>query len=195
MNYLAHLYFSQPTPESRVGNLLGDYQRGVDRKALPVPVRRGLENHLAVDRFTDHHPLVCQARRGFSASRRRFAGIALDVLFDHFLIRHWQRFSSRDFTAQVQRFHADLRSGEELMPTRMRQVTERMIRDDWFHAYAELDNIGYALDRIAGRIRFANDFSGVIEEIRDREAELEAAFLTFFPELERHVAGLALERE
>lgn len=195
MNYLAHLYFSQPTPESRVGNLLGDYQRGIDRKALPGAVRRGLENHLAVDRFTDNHPLVREARRGFSSRRRRFAGIALDVLFDHFLIRHWPAFADARFDDLVREMYADLQAGQDLMPERMRQVTGRMIRHDWFRAYGELENIGYALDRIAGRIRFANEFAGVIEEIRDREAELEAAFLAFFPELEGHVAGLAMERQ
>jgi len=58
------------------------------------------------------------------------------------------------------------------------------VEHDWFGAYQDLDNIGFALDRVAGRIRFPNQFTGIIDEIRDNELELEANFLTFFLELQ-----------
>ncbi len=92
MNYFAHLTLARPTVPSKVGNLLGDFMRGVREPDLPEAVRLGLHNHRLVDRFTDHHPLVIESRALFSPQRRRFAGVALDVLFDHFLIRHWSRF-------------------------------------------------------------------------------------------------------
>jgi len=70
------------------------------------------------------------------------------------------------------------------MPENMAVVTRRMVEHDWFGAYQNLDNIGYALDRVASRIRFANRFTGIIDEIRANEAELEGHFLVFFPELQ-----------
>ena len=50
MNYFAHLALARPTPASKVGNLLGDFMRGVREEELPPPVRQGLRNHRLVDR-------------------------------------------------------------------------------------------------------------------------------------------------
>lgn len=179
MNHLAHLYLSEPNVESRVGNLLGDFARGIDPDALAPRVRAGLMNHRAVDRFTDAHPDVRACKTLFSRQRRRFAGVALDVLFDHFLLRHWNQFTDTPKGPFIESLYTDLRAGEYLMPDRMVRTTRHMITYDWFGAYEDLDNIGAALDRIAARIRFRNDFEGIIQEIRQHEPELEYRFLHF----------------
>ncbi len=183
MNHLAHLFLSEEGVEPRVGNVLGDFARGVAVQRLPDAVQAGLENHRAVDAFTDKHPDVLAGKAVFSAQRRRFAGIALDVLFDHYLLRHWHRFTKCDCQAFIHEVYRDLAAGYDLMPPRMADVMERMIAHDWFTAYQDLDTIGYALDRIAGRLRFENRFAGIIDEIRTHDGELEQRFLAFFPDL------------
>lgn len=183
MNHLAHLYLARPTVESRVGNLLGDFARGVDVDALPVAVKEGLDNHRAVDAFTDRHPEVLRAKTLFSNQRRRFAGVALDVLFDHYLIRNWSRFTQASRPVFIDESYQDLDRGQHLMPRAMVEVTQRMIRHDWLSGYEDLETIGFALDRIAERIRFPNQFGGMIEEIEMMDEELEAVFLAFFPDL------------
>lgn len=70
MNYLAHCFLSPATPASLVGNLLGYFCKGVDEGRLSVEVKAGLINHRAVDKFTDNHPLVRQAKVCFSPHRR-----------------------------------------------------------------------------------------------------------------------------
>lgn len=194
MNHFAHLVLARPTVESTVGNLLGDFARGVDLQNLPPGVRAGLHNHRAVDRFTDAHPRVRELKNMFSPARRRFAGIALDIYFDHLLIRHWHRFERRDLDSSIGSFYRRMHAGRELMPgDRMRRVTRRMIEYDWFGSYRELDSIAESLDRVAGRIRFANRFDNAIEELTANHAAIEAGFLDFYPELRRHVAELGIE--
>lgn len=183
MNHLCHLFLARATVESRVGNLLGDFARGVDVDALPEPVREGLAHHRAVDAFTDSHPEVLASKTLFSPQRRRFAGIALDILFDHYLLRHWGRFCYEDKDLFINKLYQDLQAGYQLMPPAMGQVTRRMVGYDWFSAYEELDTLGKAMDRVASRIRFPHQFAGVIDEIRPLDAELEERFLRFFPEL------------
>lgn len=183
MNHLAHLFLADEGVESRVGNVLGDFARGVVVERLPTEVKNGLQNHRAVDAFTDRHPDVLACKTLFSARRRRFAGVALDVLFDHYLLRHWYRFSDRDHQGFIRDVYQDLEAGYHLMPPQMARVMARMIAHDWFTAYEDLDTIGYALDRIAERIRFRNQFAGIIEEIRTHDQELEHRFLRFFPDL------------
>ena len=194
MNHFAHLYLAQPTVESRVGNLLGDFARGVDAKSLSVGLQNGLANHRAVDAFTDRHPLVREAKKLFSSQRRRFAGVALDVLFDHYLIRHWSALGEQELEGFTAALYRDLKRGRDLMPSPMQRVTGSIVEHDWFGSYASLDNVGHALDRVAARIRFPNRFAGVIEEIQEHDHQLEAVFLAFFPQLVDHVHAQALER-
>jgi acyl carrier protein phosphodiesterase len=195
MNHFAHLVLAQPTVESTVGNLLGDFARGVDADSLPAPVRAGLFNHRAVDRFTDSHPLVLEMKRGFSRERRRFAGIALDIYFDHLLIQHWQRFEQRPLEPLIEDFYRRMALGRALMPgSDMRRVTQRMIDYDWFGSYRDIDAVAESLDRVAGRIRFSNGFANAIEDLLRQHDSIRDGFLEFFPELQRHVAEQAIER-
>ncbi len=194
MNYFAHLVLSQPTLESTVGNLLGDFARGLDQSALDPAVLAGLNNHRAVDRFTDSYIRATGIKQCFSPDRRRFAGIALEVYFDHLLMNHWLEFDARNLNDVIEGFYARMESGQALMPgSEMRRVTSRMISDDWFGSYRDIDSVAEALDRIAMRIRFANQFGNVIEDLRRHEDTILELFIEFFPDLKAHVSSLALE--
>jgi len=193
LNYLAHLYLAQPNADSHFGNLLGDFGGKVHAKHLPKTVQKGLENHYLVDKFTDSHTSVIQAKHLFSPIRKRFSGIALDVLFDHFLIRHWSQFNDIPLVQFKQNSYALLNENLNIMPNKMQKVVLRMTQNDWFKEYETVEGIGSALDNIAKRIRFSNQFNGSIEDIRHNYAELEAVFLTFFPELINHVCSNKLE--
>ena len=194
MNHFAHLVLAQPTVESTVGNLLGDFARGVDQAALPTAVQAGLLNHRAVDRFTDAHPLVLEMKRSFGARRRRFAGIALDIYFDHLLINHWERFEERSLEDLIAGLYQRLDEGRKMMPhDDMQRVTQRMIEYDWFGSYRDIDAVAEALDRVAGRIRFANDFDNAIEDLQRSHEMILQGFLEFYPQLQRHVTEQAIE--
>ena len=194
MNHFAHLVLSQPTVESTVGNLLGDFARGVDADRLPVAVRAGLINHRAVDRYTDSHPLVLEMKICFSRHRRRFAGIALDIYFDHLLLTHWELFEQRQLDELILEFYQRMTAGQTLMPGQdMRRVTRRMIDYDWFGSYRDVDSIAESLDRVAARIRFANDFDNAIEDLQRNHESIRDGFLEFYPQLRQHVLDLAIE--
>ncbi len=195
MHHFAHLVLSQPTVESTVGNLLGDFARGVDQAKLSVPVRAGLQNHRAVDRFTDSHPLVIEMKRRFSPGRRRFAGIALDIYFDHLLINHWDKFEHGTSEQAINVFYLRMKEGQSLMPgIEMQRTTSRMIEYDWFGRYRHTESIATALDRVAGRIRFANSFDNAIEDLQNNQDEIREAFFKFYPLLKAHIRVLAVER-
>ncbi|MDP2561380.1 ACP phosphodiesterase [Psychrobium sp. 1_MG-2023] len=193
MNYLAHLYLAQPTADSHFGNLLGDFGGNRRVKPLPIAVQRGLDNHYLVDKFTDSHPLVIEAKQYFSTKRKRFSSVAIDVLFDHFLIQHWQDFHHEPLIAFKKNSYQLLNERIDDMPDRMQLVVSNMTTNDWFKQYETLSGIGFALDRIAQRIRFTNNFAGTIEDIQRHYSELDAVFLAFFPQLINHVNQSKLE--
>ena len=194
MNHFAHLVLAQDTVASTVGNLLGDFARGLDTQSLPAAVMAGLLNHRAVDRYTDAHSLVVEMKSRFSPQRRRFAGIALDIYFDHLLISHWQSFEQRDLATTIDAFYRRMQKGQALMPGEdMRSVTARMVRYDWFGSYADLDRVAESLDRVAMRIRFENNFANAIEDIAQNQDFIRDGFLEFYPQLQAHISELGLE--
>ena len=194
MNHFAHLALAQPTVESTVGNLLGDFARGVDPASLPASIQAGLRNHRMVDRFTDSHPLVMEMKRGFSARRRRFAGIALDIYFDHLLLNHWDRFEERGLEESIAGFYQRMDEGQNMMPhDNMRSTIRRMIDHDWFGSYRDLGAVAESLDRVAGRIRFANQFGNAIEDLQRNHESIRGGFFEFYPQLQQYVEEQAIE--
>lgn len=195
MNYLAHLYLAQPTADSHMGNLLGDFRKGVQLSNYNDSVLRGLGNHYLVDKYTDSHPIVRDAKLRFNKTHRRFSGIALDVLFDHFLIKNWHTYrnSTLSFDAFKQQSYALLLARQSLMPNRMAHVINLMSRDDWFEQYRSQAGIERAIVNISKRVRFKNDFANSVDDIRQHYDYFEHCFLTFFPQLQAHVKSHALE--
>ncbi|MCB1619773.1 MAG: DUF479 domain-containing protein [Thiothrix sp.] len=193
MNYLAHLSLARAHPESLTGNLMGDFMKGVDMATLPPGIQAGVHNHRAVDRFTDRHPAVLALKPLFSAPYRRFAGIMLDVSFDHFLTRHWNRFHAVPQDDFIRQCYAGLLTGLPWMPANMQQAVRRMVADDWLGTCEDFTRVGMTLDRIAGRIRFPNAFAGSGQVLVHHRERIEAVFLELYPALQQHVGELGLE--
>ena len=89
MNYLAHLFLAGPEPEALLGALMGDFVKGVLDERYPAAITRALSLHRRIDTFTDAHPVTAASRSRISPQRRRFAGIMVDLFYDHFLAHDW----------------------------------------------------------------------------------------------------------
>lgn len=183
MNYLAHLYLSTGSVHSIVGNLMGDFRKHITATDLPAGVLLGIENHCRVDKFTDNHVDVRRLKNLFSKNRRRFAGIILDVAFDHFLSCHWHAFHDEGRMQFINYVYGCLRQGRRYMPPRMQTAVHYMIGEDWLGSYVNLSGIDICLNRISQRIRFENKLYGAVAEVERHYAELESGFLEFFPQL------------
>ncbi len=195
MNLLAHLCLSHPTPESWLGNLMGDFIKGTPKAELGEGLIRGVKRHRAIDTFTDTHAIVRQSKRLISPERRRFAGIILDVGYDYFLCRHWQSYNPMPLRAFVQVVYTGLAAqlqqpSSQVVPPACRHSIQRMIAGDWLTSYQTLAGIGIALDQISQRLKRQNTLRGSVEEIQENDAALDQSFQQFFPELIRHVNGL-----
>lgn len=170
-----------------VGNLMGDFMKGVDIKQLPSSIALGIQNHKVVDAFTDSHQSINALKDCLSPDRKRFSGIITDVMFDYFLIKHWQRYSGMNFNHFVDQVYQALLDNIAIMPKTMATVVTRMVDMDWFRSYGSLETMGYVFNRMSQRIRFENNLSGAIEEVEDYYHVYESTFLLFFPQLIDHV--------
>lgn len=190
MNYLAHLYFAESTPESMMANLMGDYIKGPLALDWQPRLRDGVMLHRKVDAFTDSHPIFLQASARLSPVRRRFAGIILDICFDHYLCRHWDRFCDQPLAQFIAHSYGLLRQYRGYMPEAMRYPVSKMIEQDWLSCYADAQQIPTVLDRVARRLRRPERMVGSGEEFVALYGELEEDFLSFFPCLIEYVEQL-----
>lgn len=183
MNYLAHLLLAEQTPHGWLGALMGDFVKGAIDPDLPVGVRRGIALHRRIDSFTDAHPVHRTSRNRIAGARRRYAGIIIDLCYDHFLARRWARHAPLpldEFTAGV---YAALARHRALLPPRLARLAPRMAAQDWLASYRDLEALGAALDGIATRSPRSAPLAGAIEDVRRHHRALGDDFDAFFPDL------------
>lgn len=190
MNYLAHLFLSEASPESRIGNLLGDFVKGnldrysnyYDRKII-----QGIKTHRQVDSFTDNHAIYIQSKRRVSASNRRLAGIIIDICYDYFLAKYWDIFSQEKLDTFVRIIYANLQENQQILPTKLQQALPRMIGENWLGCYQTLTGVDLTFSRIARRLKRENNLANAVNELIDNYTGIEADFLLFFPEVINYV--------
>ena len=176
-----------------MGNLLGDFIKGADLESQPQRVMLGLENHQAVDRFTDQHHALVPLKQTLSKARRRFSGIIADVVFDHFLTKHWEKFSDQDIDLFIDFCYTEIINVQHLMHDSMRRAMIFMVDDDGLRINQELSGVGQTIDRLSQRIRFENKLHGAIVEVEANYDAYESTFLSLFPDLQEHIEKLAIE--
>jgi acyl carrier protein phosphodiesterase len=198
MNWLAHILLSEPNVENRLGNLLGDLVKGKDLDGLDLQLRQGVNRHYAIDKFTDSHPIVKISKHRIDKEYRKFAGILIDVVYDHFLVNNWELYSQirfADFTAEISKSFREY-PGE--IPQMAREIIERMIDGDWLNSYQYLSGVETALQRIDDRIRARmGDKIQLVDAMPILEREyihLDRDFQVFFPELQQHIQDWSRSR-
>ena len=190
LNYLAHVYLAGPQVTDRVGGLLGDFVKGPLPCGLPPDLASGVALHRFIDRYTDQHPVFMRSRQRISPSRRRFSGVMIDLIYDHFLARHWRSFCDEPLLRFTQEFYLSLEDYRDWLPASLLAILERMRQRNWLAAYADLAVIGRALDQIGThRIQRTNTLVGSLSELEAHYAELEQDFWDFIPEVIQQASG------
>lgn len=168
-----------------LGSLLGDFVRGAVADDLRPGVERGLRLHRAIDAHTDGHPVVAELRAGIPAPFRRFAGILLDIWFDHLLARDFPRWCatplkiySADLRALLHRHHAEL-------PQPLQRFLAYMDQYDLPAGYGSLFQVERAIAGVGMRLSRANPLGEALPVLQAQAPRLQQGFDAFFPQLQR----------
>jgi acyl carrier protein phosphodiesterase len=189
MNHLAHALLAAPDADCMFGSLIADFLRGRVDPALAPDVRAGIALHRAVDAFTDAHAEVAAARALFAPPYRRYAGILLDVWFDHLLARDWQRHVGTPSLAAFSRTVRDLlaaRAAER--PPRMAGFAAYLEANGLPERYREPAMIDAVLHGLGRRLSRANPVAGALPVLQALAAPLQRHFEAFLPDLAAHAA-------
>jgi acyl carrier protein phosphodiesterase len=183
LNFLAHFHLAWPDEGLVAGGLEGDYYKGPLRGELPDAIERGVRLHRAVDAYTDSHPLIAQLRRELPGGLRRYAGILIDLSFDHFLSKYWENYCDiplPQFNAGVYR---TLQSQQHALSFGSRRMLARLVEYDLLGLYLDWDAVPASAARIGQRLRRSNPLADVGPQLTPARGLLEQAFLDFYPDL------------
>lgn len=192
MNFLAHFHLAWPDDGLIAGGLEGDYIKGPLKGQLPGGIERGVQLHRAIDGFTDSHPAVEEVRSEFQGGLRRYAGILIDLSFDHFLSRHWEQFAELDLPDFNSGIYRSLEQQRELLSPNAQRMHARLVEHDLLGMYQQWETVAASAERIGTRFRRENPFTAIDDELEQRRDQLEQAFLDFYPDL---VEFAKLQRE
>ncbi len=188
MNFLAHFLLAGPDPRARVGQMLGDFHKGpVEALADPV-LREAVRLHRAIDRYTDTHPRVVASRGRVPPPYRRYAGILVDVFYDHLLAGGWDAWAAQPLDAFVAEVHAALRAEYPRLPPPMQRSVDHLIGRGLLLSYRDPAGIRRALAGIGTRLSRDPHLDAALPGLLELRSALAADFEAFFPELRGFVA-------
>jgi acyl carrier protein phosphodiesterase len=178
-----------------VGSLMGDFVKGPLSGHHGTEITRALALHRRIDVYTDGHHVVRQSRHRVSAARRRFAGVLVDMFYDHFLARHWNEYNDVSLERFTARIYTALREHHALLPERLQEIAPRMAAADWLGSYRHVEVVGLALDRMGQRLKRGNALLHSSEELLAHYDAFDGDFRAFFPDVVRFARAQDSARE
>jgi acyl carrier protein phosphodiesterase len=193
MNYLAHSVIGggAARPDVLVGNFIGDAVKGSAWRAYPAGVQEGILLHRAIDAFVDAHPESVASRRVLRPAMGRMAGVALDLLHDHFLagefadhVEHAGGLSG--FAREVEAVWVE-RAAE--MPERSQRFLRGLVAHRWLEGYADREELRAICTAMDARIPWPTRLVDVVEVSGGLEEELRGRFREMFREVRGALGG------
>lgn len=187
MNFLGHLLVSGKAPLTIVGNFMADAVKGRDLSGWSAGLQTGIRMHRRIDSFTDNHPLTLVGRERLRAHCGKYAGVALDLFYDHAIALNWSKLGKEPLPVYAQQMYKLLQDHAHLMPQRTQQMLPYMVRQDWLTAYATLPGIGRALAGLSARVPGGEVLFGAESVLEAHRTEFVEECLAFLPQLRQHV--------
>ncbi len=183
MNYLALLYLSFGHEEIMVGNYIADAVKGRQIERFSEQIQHGIRLHRSIDTFTDTHPIVENSKAHIGHRYRKYAGVVIDMFYNHFLAAEWEEYSSRDLIRFTGQSYKTLLKSWLIMLARMKRLLPIMAAGNWLASNAEAENVGLALKGMSRRTTFDSGIENGMEELKLHYDELKYDFSEYFPKL------------
>jgi acyl carrier protein phosphodiesterase len=187
MNFLAHLYLSGDEEDVIVGNFIADAIKGNSLYTFPEGLERGIRLHREIDHFTDHHPVVRASISRLSPKYRMYAGVIVDIFYDHFLAKYWNEYSeanlenlvSKSYFLLIRRFH--------MLPPRSKRILPFMVTQNWLVGYRNFSVLEKVFFGMSRRTSHPSGMENAVEDLKADYKLYEDEFRAFFPEIISHI--------
>ncbi len=183
MNYLAHIYLSGEDELLQLGNFFADAIKGKSYLNFPEQIQNGVILHRQIDTFCDNHPIVLQSKRRLYDTHHLFSGVVVDIFYDHFLCKKFDKYATISLSQFTNRFYKMLLRNFFILPPRFKEIYPIMIAQNWLTAYADFTKLDRIFKQMATRSKFESNMEQAVESLQKNYALFEEEFDQFFPEL------------
>ena len=183
MNFLAHLYLSGTDVEIRLGNFIGDYVKGKNLDAYPEKVQKGITLHRAIDSFTDTHNSTRKCIDILRPGYEKYAGVVVDVLFDHVLANEWSKYSNLELKTFTRSFYFQMLRKYGLLPDRVKKFLPFMIQSNRLYTYRNVEGLKRALEIMSSVTSLPDKSDYAIKTLEDNYKQISFHFNQLFPDL------------
>lgn len=185
MNFLAHLYLSENYPKIMIGNFIADHIKGNQFTHLDPTIQKGIKLHREIDTFTDSHKITRMSKRRLHKRYGLFAGIIIDIFYDHYLAKNWSNYSAIPLKIYVNSFYDLVYSYQEVLPEKTLKMIPYMIKYDWLFNYQYKEGIKNVLEGMNRKTNNKGQIDLAIHDLRKLDKDFEKDFELFFTDLQR----------
>ncbi|TDE02623.1 acyl carrier protein phosphodiesterase [Flavobacterium hiemivividum] len=194
MNFLAHIYLSDDNDLIKIGNFMADGIRGKHYLNYPPDVQKGIVLHRAIDTFTDAHPIFRQSTKKLHARYHHYAGVIIDIFYDHFLAKNWVNYSNESLENYVTAFYKSLSDNIPILTEKTIGMMPYMLEENWLLIYQTVEGIEHILTQMDKRTKNQSKMRFATEELTEFYTEFEQEFTVFFEELRVHAQQKLIEK-
>lgn len=187
MNYLAHLFLAGNDENLVIGNFIADHVKGIGIERFNNEIKIGIKMHRTIDEFTDTHPIVRQSISRLRPVYRKYAGVIVDMFYDHYLAAGWSNYSGESLHYFTNSRYSLLLRNFDILPPRSQRILPYMIRNNWLLSYAELGGLQQALTGMSNRTTFISKMEHAVGDLKNCYECYQEEFRTYFPELQQFV--------
>jgi acyl carrier protein phosphodiesterase len=183
MNFLAHIYLSGNIDEIKIGNFIGDYVKGNKFHIYPENIKNGILLHRFIDSFTDKNTYTFDSKSLFAPKYRKYAGVVIDIIYDHFLASNWSKYSYISLKDYINNFHNLLIENNEMLPKEVQDFVPKLIKNERLYSYKDIEGIRSVLSTMAIYTSLPDHSDFAIEILKDNYEFLKQNFFLFFSDI------------
>lgn len=146
-------------------------------------VQAGILLHRHIDTFTDTHPVFRESAGFFRDGYRRYAGVVNDIIYDHLLAVHWNKYSNEPLKQFVNKVHLILMRHYFVLPPRVKQFLPFLIKSRRLENYQYFEGVERTLSIMSANSSLPDHTSFALRRLEKHYEELSEQFKLFMTDI------------
>ena len=162
---------------------MADGIRGKDYEDYLPQLKTGILLHRFIDSYTDSHSVFRQSTKRLHANYSHYSGVIVDMIYDHFLCKNWNNYSTEKLNDFVNNFYAALHENYSILTDKTKHLLPYMEQDNWLYNYQFIDKLEVILAQMDYRTKYKSNMRNSIKELEEYYSEFEKEFTLFFEDI------------
>lgn len=170
-----------------IGNFIADSVKGKAYQQFRPRIQQGILLHRKIDELTDNHKITKELANLFRPGYQKYAGIVIDIFYDHFLSINWSHYSSVTLENFIKKCHRVLLKNIAILPSKVQGFLPIMVATNRLLSYSKLEGLKTSLERMAKYTSLPEASVFAIETLNANYEFFNKNFLLFFDDIIKSV--------